>query len=110
MAHRASQKEITRMNIPDTVKIGGYNYNVTKSEIVLNQDNEVCYGTHDFTNLQINIASKYIKQVQDASFLHEIIHGISDIYHLNLKEDMVGKLGDALYQVIIDNPDMFKEV
>jgi hypothetical protein len=96
------------MKIPEKVKIGGFEYEIVKSEIVLNPENDACYGTHEFTTLRINIAEKYAGQVQKATLIHEIIHAISDVYHLDFKESTVQKLGDALYQVIIDNPEMFK--
>jgi len=37
-----------------------------------------------------------------------VLHGISEMYTLDMSEDLVTKLADALYTVIKDNPEIFK--
>lgn len=37
-----------------------------------------------------------------ATFLHEVVHAISDIYNLNLKHYAVHTLGEALAQALTD--------
>lgn len=46
---------------------------------------------------------------KEATFLHEIIHGLDEMYCIGLKEKQVEKLGTALYILLQDNPKMFGE-
>lgn len=40
--------------------------------------------------------------------LHELLHGLDEMYGIDLKEKQVEKLGNALYMLIKDNPKMFE--
>lgn len=49
------------------------------------------------------------EEQKKAALIHELIHGLDEIYIIGLKEKQIEKLGNALYMLIRDNPEMFKE-
>ena len=106
------------MRIPKKVKIGVFNLDVKFVEMLDNGD------TGGYVNMYTNIlqiASKVktdddkkpvvVQQpVKEMEFLHELLHGIDFVYNAgNLSENTVNRLANGLYQVIIDNPDIFKK-
>jgi hypothetical protein len=96
-----------KMNIPDKVKICGYEYAVEFKETVT-LDAKECFGTHSFNNLKISLSDQFPQQIQDATFLHEVIHAIDYTHSIGLKEEVVAKLANGLYAFIKDNPEVFK--
>lgn len=94
------------MKIPKTVKIGGKVYTVEITNKLdlgnVNVSAEILYN-----DLVIRV-SPQAQGKMEADFLHELIHGIYD--HLGYKEHdekRVDELAQALYMVIVDNPDIF---
>ena len=72
-------------------------------------DNEVCYGTIGYDTGKISIDGTADRELQKCVLVHEIVHGIDDMFDIGLTEEQVVKLGKGLYQVVKDNPKMFKE-
>ena len=101
------------MNIPDKIIISGMEYEVILTDEPIFMDNLRAYGHIDFENKKILI-DKNIRDKQGhiQTLIHEIIHGIVYDRELNLRSDgeetIVDQLSKGLYQVIKDNPDMFK--
>jgi len=95
------------MNIPKTVKIGYKNYLVKEVEH-LDDDERLLYGQILYNDEVISLSKKYPENQMKCTLVHEIIHGIDDLMGVGLQEDLVEKLAKGLYQVIQDNPDMFK--
>lgn len=94
------------MNIPKTLKIGGKVYTVEITDKLdlgnVNVSAEILYN-----DLVIRV-SPQAQGKMEADFMHEIIHGILD--HLGYKEHdekRVDEMAQALYMVIVDNPDVF---
>lgn len=94
------------MNIPKKIKIGGKVYTVEITNKLdlgnVNVSAEILYN-----DLVIR-ASPQAQGKMEADFIHELIHGIFD--HLGYKEHdekRVDELAQALYMVIVDNPDLF---
>ena len=58
---------------------------------------------------RIEISISHSLDTQKCTLVHEILHGIDEMYKLGLKESQVEQLAKGLYQMIKDNPDMFKE-
>ena len=94
------------MNIPDNVNIAYKDYSV---EIVDNLHDNVCdlYGQIHYLPEKIYLNSEASEEQKKATLVHEIIHGLDDMYNIGLKEKQVEKLGNAFYMLIRDNPDMF---
>ena len=73
----------------------------------------VCDNLHDEKSEllgHINYLTQTIELRSDAgpddkrvTLLHEILHGIDDVYELKLKERQVDLLAKALYQLLRDN-------
>ena len=94
------------MNIPKKLKIGGKVYTVEITDKLFlgnaNVSAEIMYN-----DLVIRV-SPQAQGKMEADFLHELIHGILD--HLGYRdhdEKRVDELAQALYMVIVDNPDVF---
>lgn len=94
------------MNIPKKIKIGGKVYTVEITNKLdlgnVNVSAEILYN-----DLIIRV-SPQAQGKMEADFIHELIHGIFD--HLGYREHdekRVDELAQALYMVIVDNPDLF---
>ena len=94
------------MNIPNKLKIGGKVYTVEITNKLdlgnVNVSAEILYN-----DLVIRV-SPQAQGKMEADFMHEIVHGILD--HLGYREHdekRVDELAQALYMVIVDNPDVF---
>ena len=94
------------MNIPKKIKIGGKVYTVEITNKLdrgnVNVSAEILYN-----DLVIRV-SPQAQGKMEADFIHELIHAIFD--HLGYKEHdekRVDELAQALYMVIVDNPDLF---
>ena len=95
------------MNIPDKVKIGGLIYDVSSSD-TLCRDNDAL-GSSSGNRQSILIDSTISNQLQESTFIHEVIHQLSFVHHLEIDEDGTARLESAIYAFIKDNPDIFKE-
>lgn len=51
---------------------------------------------------------RFIILQKQATLIHEIIHGLDEMYCIGLKEKQVVKLGNAFYRLVRDNPQMFE--
>lgn len=97
------------MKITDSVKIGGITYRVETSDLISNDVD--CDGQIDYREQLISLKSDmncnadYTKEV----FLHEILHGIYEHCGFTQNEDRIRALSIALYMVMKDNPEIFKQ-
>lgn len=100
------------MNITEKVKIGGYVYDVKRPDAPFPSAScdAVCDGEHNFPGQLIKVAFAGTKIYQDTVFLHEICHAIIAVYcaEVNDEEKFVEQFAKGLYQVITDNPEIFK--
>ena len=65
------------------------------------------YAIYDVHSVRFQFV--YTEEQKKATLIHELIHGLDEAYIIGLKEKQVEKLGNALYMLIRDNPEMFKE-
>lgn len=96
------------MKIPETLKVGGFNYLVKKGYEFSERTDLKGQTQHEL--LKIVIAEKtaggksYPKQQTEECFIHEIVHAVDYIYNNNsLKEKDVSAISLGLYQVLNDN-------
>ena len=66
-------------------------------------DGKECYGSIDYNSQVIKLRQDNSEKQNEATLLHEVIHGIADMYNLDFDEDTVTTLADALYTVATDN-------
>ncbi len=67
------------------------------------------YGHIQYVDEKILLNTGSSEEQQRATLVHELLYGMDDIFNIELEEKQIEKLGSALYMLIRDNPDMFKE-
>lgn len=95
------------MVIPNKVKILYKDYDVQEQDN-LHDENGDLYGQIRYLPEKIYLNAQSSEKRKEASLIHEIIHGIDEMYFIGLKEKQIEKLGNALYVLIQDNPNMFE--
>ena len=100
------------MKITGNVKIAGYKHKVERPTEAFVEGNQICDGIYSFVQQTIKVANVGNQEYQNTVFLHEICHGIienycrgSDTYD---EEKFVEQFSKGLYQVICDNPEIFR--
>ncbi|MEG1336557.1 MAG: hypothetical protein RSC99_09105 [Clostridiales bacterium] len=88
--------------LPEKIKIGWKTYEIQNKESVL-VDNSACYGSIDYDGLVISLRQANTKKQNEATLLHEILHGIENMNNLDLGEHTITVLADAFYTVLCDN-------
>lgn len=94
------------MNIPDKVKIGGQTYRVRYDAKMPTKRGHK--GECDPMDNEITLDPLMIKSQQEQTFIHEILEAINFEYPVNLEHTQIELLDAVLYQVIKDNPEIFK--
>jgi hypothetical protein len=98
------------MKIPNSVRIGGVEYDVKFAEIV-RIGTELCYGSIDYpdTTILISETDGGEHQHQCITLWHEILHGIFNHACLKVEneEEIVEVLSKGIYQVLQDNGRRF---
>ncbi|MBQ8054488.1 MAG: hypothetical protein IJ198_11895 [Lachnospiraceae bacterium] len=97
------------MIIPDTVKILFKKYTVCRDNNMRDDKGNLLYGQIDHIEQLITLNEDAGLEQQKATLMHEMVHGLDDLYSIGLKEKQVEKLGTALYMLVRDNPEMFAE-
>ena len=87
--------------IPETIKMGGLVYKI--NQIIMGDEAEV---THSPCVINININLDESKKLLVLG--HEIFEIINEEHELNLKHHKIMTLGFEWYQVLMDNPEIFK--
>lgn len=94
------------MNIPDKLKIGGLTYSVYKSDVIILGPQYT--GEIDYGELIIRLRNR-APQMMERTLWHEIFHGIYDnLGYVDHDEKHIDELAGALYQLIVDNPELFR--
>ena len=100
------------MNIPESVKIGWRNYAIEPGEHRSGDTGGDLYGEITYEKRKIFLYDKIDEDEKNVTLLHEIFHGI--LYNmgsaLRTDENFVTAFSENLYQVIKDNPNMFKGI
>ena len=106
-----NEVEEVEIEIPknNKVKIGYKEYEIVKKPEIIDLPNE-CYGKIDYDKETIEISDKYSQKQQNATFLHELMHGIFEklnLDELRRNEQIVNQVSSTLYEVFLDNPHIF---
>jgi hypothetical protein len=95
------------MKITNKVKIGGVTFKVEyKRNLTVGTG---AYGQLHPSRQKIIIDKNLEREMQEGSFIHEIIEAINGMYELDLEHWKISVLDAALYQIIKDNPGIFSE-
>lgn len=91
----------------EKIKVGWKTYDI---EVIkpcsakLNVVSQKCYGEINYDERKIYLSNEYSEEQQKVTFIHELLHAISDMYGIdNLDENTVTKTANALYIVLKDN-------
>jgi predicted Zn-dependent protease with MMP-like domain len=96
------------MKIPESIKIGGTIYTVKQEDKPFISAGEIADASITYGDAEIRVwATREISQVMH-DLLHEILHAINNDYRLHLGEDDVERLASGMFNVLVDNPDLFK--
>ena len=104
------------MKLPKEVKIGGHKYKVLFPCVELEQEGSEFSGKIDHSSKEIKIAShQYGRSDRCASalwvsFIHEVLHGIDYTSGNNTKERVICGFAEMIYQVLVDNGWLKKEM
>lgn len=97
------------MIIPDSAQILYKKYTVGFDSNVRDDKGDLLYGQIDHIEQLITLNEDAGLEQQKATLMHEMVHGLDELYGIGLKEKQVEKLGVALYMLVRDNPGMFTE-
>ncbi len=98
------------MTIPNNIKVGGFVYDIERKEAPFAGSNgAVLDGEHSFGDKHITVSRSGCEEYQNLVFLHEVCHAIIDAYVSQREQDeaFVEQFSKGLYQVIVDNPQIF---
>ncbi len=94
------------------IKIGYKHYEVIEKEedqaFALVNEQRV-FGTIDYHAEKIYINKAYPNQMGE-TLIHEILHGVDDMYHLDMGEELIRGLASALYTILMDNQDQIRQM
>jgi len=85
------------------IKIFGHQFTLEYRE--LRSDGNL--GSSNCARNNITVDPWQVESQQEDTFLHEVVHQISNILDLKLEEGTVQRLAAGLHTIIVDNPDVF---
>lgn len=94
------------MKMPDKVKIGGHVYDCEMFSDLTRDSGAL--GCSCGNALRIRIDNSIPRENQESVLLHEIIEQINYRYELGLEHKQITTLETALYQVMVDNPEVVR--
>lgn len=88
----------------DNIKIGYKTYEIikTKPQSTLIEGCEIL-GEINHVENQIQVNAAYSEEEQKITLIHEVLHGIDELFSIELKEEQVEQLGKGLFLVLTDN-------
>jgi hypothetical protein len=95
------------IEVVDTMRIMGHDYTISLTPPEdLNQD----YGEviHSLASIRIN--RNMIRGQAYSTIVHEILETLNKFLEIGLEHPQIGRLEYGLYQVIMDNPEFFREM
>lgn len=90
------------MKIPREVKIGWKKYGIVSAGEALNSGGAL-YGQIDYDRQTITLRETNTGEQDEETLIHEVLHGISDMYGMEMTEDFVAKLSNVVYTFLKDN-------
>ena len=94
-----TQRTAKKNSLPKSIGIAAYRIPIVRAK-------ELCegraIGLWEPNPGRISVQRDLKGAAELATFLHEVVHAVSDIYNLNLKHHAVHVLGEALCQVLTD--------
>lgn len=95
------------MTLCGEVKVGYKHYKV-KEEQNLHESEAELQGQIRYLEQEIALREDITEEPKEATLMHECLHALDEMYGVELSEEQVERLGNALYMFIEDNPQMFR--
>jgi hypothetical protein len=95
------------MTLCGEVKVGYKHYKV-KEEQNLHESEAELQGQIRYLEQEIALREDMTEESKEATLMHECLHALDEMYGIELSEEQVERLGNALYMFIEDNPQMFR--
>lgn len=95
------------MTLCEEVKVGFKNYKV-KEEQNLHESEVELQGEIRYLEQEIALREDITEEAKEATLMHECLHALDEMYKIELSEEQIERLGNALYMFIEDNPQMFR--
>lgn len=95
------------MTLCGEVKVGYKHYKV-KEEQNLHESETELQGQIRYLEQEIALREDMTEESKEAALMHECLHALDEMYGIELSEEQVERLGNALYMFIEDNPQMFR--
>lgn len=96
------------MKVPGKIKVLYKEYTVEET-VNLHDNGGDLYGQIHYLPEKILLNAEAKGEQKKSTLLHELVHAMDEIYNIGLKEKQVGKLGNALYMLQKDNPELFEK-
>lgn len=89
----------------EKIKIGYKDYQIKylDPKQVLFDDGTELIGRIEYNDNIIYLSNRYSNDTRNEGLVHEVIHGIDDMYGIGLTEEQVNGLGKGIYTVLKDN-------
>ena len=95
------------MNIPDKIKIGHKEYSVKLVDHEICTGGNTCFGITDCDKQEIILDKNYSQNQVEATFIHEVIHAIDDMYlNVDLTEKQISMLSKGIYITLLENKEL----
>ena len=91
------------MKIPQKLKVGGHIYKILVSKTSSEQKGHNNWGRTNHGTLNIYIDRELAESKQEETFFHELLHAVDHHMGSIMKEDVIEKISNGLYQVLKDN-------
>lgn len=96
------------MKIPEKIKVLYKDYTVEET-VNLHDNGRDLYGQIHYLPEKILLNADAKEEQKKSTLLHELVHAMDEIYNIELNENQVDKLGNALYMLQKDNPKLFEK-
>lgn len=96
------------MVIPKEVKVLYKEYAVEEQSNLHNENGDL-YGQIQYLEEKIILNADASAGQKKSILVHELLHALDEMYNIELEEKQVEKLGNALYMLQLDNPQLFAD-
>lgn len=95
------------MTLCGEVKVGYKHYKV-KEEQNLHESEAELQGQIRYLEQEIALREDMTEESKEATLMHGCLRALDEMYGIELSEEQVERLGNALYMFIEDNPQVFR--
>tara|TARA_A100001201_G_scaffold140254_1_gene133153 strand:- start:415 stop:792 length:378 start_codon:yes stop_codon:yes gene_type:complete len=95
--------------LPDTINVLGSIFKIKQTTLLDNEESQ-SYGEWDGSDFSIYLEISSPPAHKAITVLHECLHGLDELTHMRLSHQNVYILSQALFQIIIQNPELIKYI